>query len=219
MPSLRVLPIAALSCVFASPAVLAQQSGEPVQRSERASQSHPSSVRDLLRQMEGQWDGKVQARRDGATSVSVVSASFKSESNGKSIVGCFEGFAFGQHFQGAAVWSDRPSQGVRCTWHDSFSNVVRQEQLVSQHQDGLFMLMSGEPYSNPAQRHVARFDENGRLIVEWLEVLDDGTTSQTFRMTLNRLPQGELAGANDLFRTSESLERVQGRTATAQVPE
>jgi len=214
--TLRILSMTALTATLAAPAALAQQSGYPF--ASAAYSSAQTSPLDFLERFEGEWEGTVQMRRDGVVSASVCSASFERDYDGARVSGVFEGFAFGEHFDGAATWIVTSDDQVRCSWFDNAQQRQRKDSLVLVEDNVETVLTSAQPYTNPVVRHAASIDDEGRLIIQWIEVMDDGTARPAFKMTLERLSDGQQAAAHDLFETSDSLQRVRS-SATASVPE
>lgn len=178
----------------------------------RGSAASATEIDQFFSRLAGEWEGQVQASQpSGNVSGSIASLCARVSDDRRSLTSCFDGFSFGQPFEGAAAISlDAKSNQFQQVWFDSFSNstVTGVAQHISK--DSIIFNGRATDKSGLATKfeQVLTFVNDGDFRCEYFTVASDGHKTSVMKLDLTRMANGSRSSAADQFNNAPLMARV-----------
>jgi hypothetical protein len=176
--------------------------------------AQPAALPPTFQSLAGEWEGQVEARdQGGRVSSSLAAASSRIEDNGRTLVMCIQGFAFGESLEGASIWRLNPA-------------TAQVEHAMYRSDAGLTIRCTGQPgessgtirISGPCAdgaaaqesrlEQVVRTSGDSQFTMEWIRTDPAGTRSVVLRLDMNRLPKDRKSDAFALLDNQSLLRHV-----------
>ncbi|MCC6676889.1 MAG: DUF1579 family protein [Phycisphaerales bacterium] len=181
----------------------------------------PASATQFLQRLAGEWDGQIEIRRDGAVSSSVVNISSQLQKDGKAVISCFEGYAFGQAFEGGSLLGVNPRTGqFESAWFDHVSGATMRCAAAQTTDDSTFTFagqLTGKQGRSAKVEQVVKMTDFTHYTNEWFIIAEDGQKTRLMFLEMTRLPEGQLSSAAEKLRSVAEQARLRG--AVANVPQ
>jgi len=189
---------------------------------QQASTPIPASTAQFIQRLAGEWDGQIEVRReDGQVSASIVNVSTQLQKDGKAVISCFEGYAFGQAFEGGSLLGFNPRTGqFESAWFDHVSGAIMRC-TASEPADDSTLVFTGQLTSKQGRtakvEQVVKMSDFTSYTNEWFIIAEDGQRSRLMLLEMTRLPQGQVSAAAEKLRSVAEQARLRG--AIANVPQ
>lgn len=162
--------------------------------------------------LDGEWEGEVQTMQPGGgVSGSIASLSTRAKDDRRSLTTCFEGFSFGQPFEGAAFISFNAKRNqFQQVWFDSVSNTTVTGVAQSMSKDSITFAGQATDRTGAATsfEQVLTFGDDRNFTCEYVTVGSNGQRTSVMKMDLTRMPKGSRSLAADRFNNAPLLARV-----------
>lgn len=180
----------------------------------------PATAAQFLQRLAGEWDGQIEIRRDGQVSSSVVNISSQLQKDGKTVISCFEGFAFGEAFEGGSLLGVNPRTGqFESAWFDHVSGSTMRCS-ATETSDEVTLVFTGQLTSKQGRsskvEQVVKMTDFTHYTNEWFVVAEDGQKTRLMFLEMTRLPQGQVSSAAEKLRAVAEQARVRGTVANVQ---
>lgn len=178
--------------------------------------STPSSpaVQQFIQRLVGEWDGSIELRRDGGVSSSVVNISSQLQKDGKAVFSCFDGFAFGQAFEGGSMVGFNPKTGqFESAWFDHTSGSTMRCTASEPTTDSTLVFtgrLTAKSGQSVSVEQVITMTDFTRYTNEWFTVSDSGEKTRMMYLEMTRLPQGQLSAAAEKLKNVAEQARNRG---------
>lgn len=179
-----------------------------------SSASSPS-VQQFIQRLVGEWDGSIELHREGnQVSSSVVNISSQLQKDGKAVFSCFDGFAFGQAFEGGSMVGFNPkTQQFESAWFDHTSGSTMRCTATEPTTEST-LVFTGRLTSKSGQsvnvEQVITMTDFTRYTNEWFSVSDSGEKTRLMFLEMTRLPQGQLSAAAEKLKNVAEQARNRG---------
>ncbi|MBX3357473.1 MAG: DUF1579 family protein [Phycisphaeraceae bacterium] len=167
----------------------------------------------MFSRLVGEWEGQIQTRNsDGRVSTSMASVSNRLENNDKSLVSCFEGFAFGRPVHGASVIRMNPGAQAERSWYTNLTNATMTMPMKASSSENS-IAFAGEGVDPSTGKTVSieqvlRVVDSNNYVFESFSIESSGEKVMLMRLEMSRLPEGRLAQAAEKFSDAKLLAKV-----------
>lgn len=222
---LSVVGLLAFSAGAAEPREY-QSGPEPTPAAEPAVQESatPSArAAQFIQKLAGEWDGQLEVRRDtGETSASIVNISSQLQKDGKAVISCYQGYAFGKDFEGGSLVGFNPRTGqFESAWFDHVSGATMRC-TAAESPDDSTLVFTGQLTTRQGRsskvEQVVKMTDFTHYTNEWFVVSDDGQKSRILFLEMSRLPEGQLSFAAEKLRAASDAARTRGGVANVSQP-
>ena len=174
------------------------------------------SVQGVFKTLAGEWDGQVITSNNGKTSSSQVNASNRVENNGESFASCFQGFSFGQPFQGGSVYSCQNGK-FNVAWTDTICNETSRGTYKATAHGFVFNFERTDTKTGKTTKfeQVTTIVNNDNYTVECWSVEPNGRKREVMVLDMNRLPSGQKSQAWANFESSPTLAKARQAVANS----
>jgi len=202
------LTVAALTC---TPAFAQSTSGS----STTSTNTNSPNVSSFFNSLAGEWDGQVITTKDGRTSSSQVNASNHVERDGGQFASCFQGYSFGQPFQGGSVFSSQNGKFFFASTDSLNTEPCRGSFTVNT--SGWTCTFERTDKAGKATKfeQVTTIVNNDNYTVECFSFDSNGRKHEVMVMDMNRMPAGQKSEAANTFATSPMLAKARQTLANS----
>ncbi len=157
---------------------------------------------NLLRKFVGEWEGRLEMRRDDRASISIVSVSSRFDTDHGRLEAVTQGFAFGKPFEGAEMFAlDEDGKPAKYWWTADL-NQKGSSWTWQIGEDARSIVGKGREHQGSLAtryEHILRWVDDDRYEAEWFTIEPNGERTRVARMTLDRMHRGERADASEKF--------------------
>lgn len=206
----------------AEPRPAQPQSASPAAAAPCVETAATPAFSSFVQRLAGEWDGQIEIRRDdGQVSSSVVNISSQLQKDGKAVISCFEGYAFGQSFEGGSLVGVNPRTGrVESAWFDHVSGSTMRCSAVESTDDSTLVFtgtLTSKTGRSAKVEQVVRMTDFTRYTNEWSVISEDGQRTRLMLLEMTRLPEGQVSSAAEKLHSAAEQARIRG--AVANVPD
>lgn len=180
------------------------------------STTSPQSVQSFFNTLAGEWDGQVITTNGGKTSSSTVNASNRVENSGSQFASCFQGYSFGQPFQGGSVFTCQNNKFTFAS-NDSLNSDPCQGSFKSTGNGWIctFERTDAKTGKTTKFEQVTTIVSNDNYTVECFSVDTNGKKREVMVMDMTRMSPGQKSEAATNFTNSPTLAKARQTLATS----